>query len=105
MSLMARQYEDIGASSVSSAHTADAGRPTMTSTTTRREASSRKVSSVAAMSKATSGSYGCGDPGRYADSVVYQAFFDSVFASMDPEKAHERALAAIRVAGPFLNLG
>jgi dihydroorotate dehydrogenase len=33
--------------------------------------------------------------------VVYQAFFDSVFASMDPEKAHERAFAAIRAAGPI----
>ena len=32
--------------------------------------------------------------------MVYQAFFDSVFASMDPEKAHERAVAAIRAAGP-----
>ena len=32
--------------------------------------------------------------------MVYQAFFDSVFASMDPEKAHERAFAAIRAAGP-----
>ena len=31
---------------------------------------------------------------------MYQAFFDSVFASMDPEKAHERAFAAIRAAGP-----
>jgi dihydroorotate dehydrogenase len=33
--------------------------------------------------------------------VVYQAFFDSVFASMDPEQAHERAVAAIRAAGPI----
>ncbi|MFZ0141678.1 MAG: quinone-dependent dihydroorotate dehydrogenase [Aeromicrobium sp.] len=32
--------------------------------------------------------------------MVYQAFFDSVFASMDPETAHERAIAAIRAAGP-----
>jgi dihydroorotate dehydrogenase len=32
--------------------------------------------------------------------VVYQAFFGSVFAGMDPEKAHERAFAAIRAAGP-----
>lgn len=32
--------------------------------------------------------------------MVYQAFFESVFASMDPEKAHERAFAAIRAAGP-----
>ena len=32
--------------------------------------------------------------------MVYQAFFDSVFARMDPEKAHERAVAAIRAAGP-----
>ncbi|MGH3459815.1 quinone-dependent dihydroorotate dehydrogenase [Aeromicrobium sp.] len=32
--------------------------------------------------------------------MVYQAFFDSVFASMDPEKAHDRAFAAIRAAGP-----
>ena len=31
--------------------------------------------------------------------MVYQAFFDSVFARMDPEKAHERAVAAIRAAG------
>ncbi len=31
---------------------------------------------------------------------MYQAFFDSVFASMDPEQAHERAFAAIRAAGP-----
>jgi len=33
---------------------------------------------------------------RYADAVVYRAFFDAVFSSMDPEKAHERAFAAIR---------
>jgi dihydroorotate dehydrogenase len=33
--------------------------------------------------------------------VVYEAFFRSVFASMDPEKAHERAFAAIRAAGPL----
>ena len=33
--------------------------------------------------------------------VVYQAFFGSVFAGMDPEKAHERAFAAIRAAGPL----
>jgi dihydroorotate dehydrogenase len=32
--------------------------------------------------------------------VVYRAFFDAVFSSMDPEKAHERAFAAIR-AGRF----
>jgi dihydroorotate dehydrogenase len=32
--------------------------------------------------------------------VVYQAFFDSVFAGMDPERAHERAFAAIRASGP-----
>ena len=38
--------------------------------------------------------------GRYAERVVYEAFFDSVFAGMDPEKAHERAFAAIRAAGP-----
>lgn len=34
--------------------------------------------------------------------MVYQKFFDSVFASMDPERAHERAFAAIRIAGPGL---
>lgn len=28
--------------------------------------------------------------------MVYRAFFDTVFSSMDPEKAHERAFAAIR---------
>jgi dihydroorotate dehydrogenase len=28
--------------------------------------------------------------------VVYQAFFDAVFAAMDPEKAHERGFSAIR---------
>jgi dihydroorotate dehydrogenase len=33
--------------------------------------------------------------------VVYEAFFQSVFASMDPERAHERAFAAIRAAGPL----
>jgi dihydroorotate dehydrogenase len=33
--------------------------------------------------------------------VVYQAFFGSVLAGMDPEKAHERAFAAIRAAGPL----
>ena len=33
--------------------------------------------------------------------MVYQAFFGSVFAGMDPEKAHERAFAAIRAAGPL----
>jgi dihydroorotate dehydrogenase len=32
--------------------------------------------------------------------VVYRAFFDAAFASMDPEKAHERGFAAIR-AGRF----
>jgi len=32
--------------------------------------------------------------------VVYRAFFDAVFRSMDPEKAHERGFAAIR-AGRF----
>jgi dihydroorotate dehydrogenase len=37
---------------------------------------------------------------RYADRVVYRAFFDAVFRSMDPEKAHERAFTAIR-AGRF----
>jgi dihydroorotate dehydrogenase len=31
--------------------------------------------------------------------VVYRAFFDAVFRSMDPEKAHERAFSAIRVGG------
>ena len=29
--------------------------------------------------------------------MVYRAFFDTVFSSMDPEKAHERAFAAIRM--------
>lgn len=38
--------------------------------------------------------------GRYAGDVVYRAFFDAVFRSMDPEKAHERGFAAIR-AGRF----
>ena len=28
--------------------------------------------------------------------MVYRAFFDNVFSGMDPEKAHERAFAAIR---------
>lgn len=32
--------------------------------------------------------------------MVYRAFFDAVFSSMDPEKAHERGFAAIR-AGRF----
>lgn len=31
--------------------------------------------------------------------MVYRAFFDAVFASMDPEKAHERALVAVRAGG------
>ncbi|MGJ9422021.1 quinone-dependent dihydroorotate dehydrogenase [Aeromicrobium sp. CF3.5] len=31
--------------------------------------------------------------------MVYRAFFDTVFAGMDPERAHERAFAAIRAAG------
>lgn len=30
--------------------------------------------------------------------MVYRAFFDTVFSGMDPEKAHERAFAAIRAA-------
>ncbi len=30
----------------------------------------------------------------------YETIFDSVFARMDPEKAHERAFSAIRAAGP-----
>ena len=38
---------------------------------------------------------------RYAEVVVYRALFDSVFSSMDPEKAHERGFAAIR-AGRFV---
>lgn len=38
---------------------------------------------------------------RYADAVVYRAFFDAAFSSMEPEKAHERGLAAIR-AGRYL---
>ena len=29
--------------------------------------------------------------------MVYRAFFDAVFSSMDPEKAHERGFAAIKV--------
>ncbi len=33
--------------------------------------------------------------------MVYRAFFDAVFSSMDPEKAHERGFAAIR-AGRFV---
>ncbi|MFI5426520.1 quinone-dependent dihydroorotate dehydrogenase [Aeromicrobium sp. UC242_57] len=33
--------------------------------------------------------------------MVYRAFFDAVFSSMDPEKAHERAFAAVR-AGRFV---
>jgi hypothetical protein len=52
----ARQYGAIGSSSVSSVHTSEAGRPTVTSTTTRLVASARNESSVAAMSKATTGS-------------------------------------------------
>lgn len=39
-------------------------------------------------------------PDRYADVVVYRAFFDAVFRSMDPEKAHERGFAAIRAGRP-----
>ena len=38
--------------------------------------------------------------------MVYRAFFDTVFSGMDPEKAHERAFAAIRaarVAAPLLS--
>lgn len=34
--------------------------------------------------------------------MAYDAFFRSVFARMDPERAHERAFAAIRVGGPVL---
>lgn len=34
--------------------------------------------------------------------MAYDAFFRSVFASMDPERAHERAFAAIRAGGPVL---
>ncbi len=34
--------------------------------------------------------------------VVYDAFFRSVFSSMDPERAHERAFAGIRLGGPVL---
>ena len=34
--------------------------------------------------------------------MAYDAFFRSVFASMDPEHAHERAFAAIRAGGPVL---
>jgi dihydroorotate dehydrogenase len=33
--------------------------------------------------------------------VVYRAFFDAVFRSMDPEKAHERGFLAIRAGRPF----
>jgi dihydroorotate dehydrogenase len=32
--------------------------------------------------------------------VVYRAFFDAVFRSMDPEKAHERGFLAIRAGRP-----
>ncbi|MEO6605885.1 MAG: dihydroorotate dehydrogenase (quinone), partial [Aeromicrobium sp.] len=32
--------------------------------------------------------------------MVYRAFFDAVFSSMDPEKAHERGFTAIK-AGRF----
>ncbi|GAA2075219.1 quinone-dependent dihydroorotate dehydrogenase [Aeromicrobium halocynthiae] len=34
--------------------------------------------------------------------MAYDAFFRTVFASMDPERAHERAFAAIRLGGPVL---
>ncbi|WP_375002155.1 quinone-dependent dihydroorotate dehydrogenase [Aeromicrobium sp. CTD01-1L150] len=34
--------------------------------------------------------------------MVYDAFFRSVFSSMDPEKAHERAFTAIRAGGPVI---
>jgi dihydroorotate dehydrogenase len=33
--------------------------------------------------------------------VVYRAFFDTVFRSMDPEKAHERGFLAIRAGRPL----
>jgi dihydroorotate dehydrogenase len=33
--------------------------------------------------------------------VVYRAFFDAVFRSMDPEKAHERGFVAIRAGRPL----
>ena len=36
--------------------------------------------------------------------MVYRAFFDTVFASMDPERAHERAFAAIRAGRPLAGL-
>jgi dihydroorotate dehydrogenase len=36
--------------------------------------------------------------------VVYRAFFDAVFSSMDPEKAHERGFAAIRASRPGARL-
>ena len=39
------------------------------------------------------------DRGRYAAVVVYSAFFNAFFRSMDPEKAHELAFAAIRAGG------
>lgn len=32
--------------------------------------------------------------------MVYRAFFDAVFRSMDPEKAHERGFSAIRAGSP-----
>lgn len=35
--------------------------------------------------------------------MAYDAFFRTVFAAMDPERAHERAFAAIRVGGPVLD--
>lgn len=36
--------------------------------------------------------------------MAYDAFFSSVFASMDPEKAHERAFAALRAGGAVAGL-
>jgi dihydroorotate dehydrogenase len=39
--------------------------------------------------------------GRYPERVVYRAFFDAVFRSMDPEVAHERAFAAVRAGRPL----
>lgn len=36
--------------------------------------------------------------------MAYDAFFSSVFASMDPEKAHERAFAALRAGGAAAGL-
>lgn len=36
--------------------------------------------------------------------MLYEGFFNAVFAKMDPESAHEWAVAAIRAGGPLTNL-